>query len=62
MKMPNPVNRPERVGTIHGILSPSNPVQPNQKSPPAKRTPPTTEIGRRHSGTGMLLFASSLRA
>ena len=62
VKMPKPVKRPERVGTIQGILEPSNPVHPNQKSPPAKNTPPTMEMGKRHSGTGMLLFASSLRA
>ena len=34
---------------------------PNQKRPMAKEIPPTITLGRRHSGTGIPLFASSLR-
>lgn len=57
-KIPNPVKRPKRVGTIQGILS-VWPVQPNQKSPAAKTGALTIIIGSRYLGTGILLFALS---
>jgi hypothetical protein len=31
------------------------PVQPNQKSPAANKMPPIMTIGRRHSGTGIVV-------
>jgi len=59
VKTPKPVSRPERAGTIQGMEALA--VQPSQKSPAAKETPPTMDIGIRHSGTGMLSFAFRFR-
>jgi len=75
--IPNPVQRPLSVGTIHG-MSLVKPVHPNlrvvsqvfgthdengnyQKIPTLKATPPMIASGRRHSGIGILLLAANLR-
>src|SRR4051812_25638548 len=55
---PNPLSKPERVGTIQWI-SFLYPDQPNQNKPAANETPPAITLGRRHSGIGTPLLAAN---
>ncbi len=55
VKNPKPMDTVATTGATHNI--PTGEVQPNMKSPPAKKTDPSIIGGRRASGTGLLPFA-----